>query len=124
MTCAVGKRKASIEALLYKERATFYRFATPDETDRGQASPLPDVVVLAGVKCRIGSSRQTANEGDNGNQIRSKVRVSLFMSPDVARPDDAEYVIITTQNDRRLEVSGSNPTTDMLELRIDCLEDR
>jgi hypothetical protein len=120
----LAKQRAHIERRQMPDLATFYRAATPTAADRGQASSGADVIVLADVKCRIGSLGQSASEGVDAGQVQSKMRVDIFIPATTVRPSDAEYVLITTQSNRRIEISGSVWVSENRTLKINGLEDR
>jgi hypothetical protein len=118
------KMRTRLQSRTMTDLCTFYSPAPPDAGDKGEASADADVAGASAVPCRVGSTQQGAGEGDRGGQVRSKLRVDLFVPAGTAVPANAGYVIITSQNNRRLEISGTVIVSDKLTLKIECWEDK
>lgn len=106
------------------DRVTFYRPPTRTKADKGEAASGADVAVASAIPCRVGSSQQNSSEGETAGQVKGKMRVDLFVPYDTTRPANGWYAVVTTQGDRRLEITGSVLVSDNLALKIECLESR
>lgn len=120
----LAKQRAHIERRQMPDLCDFYQIAEAGLDDRGEASVDPDEVVLSGVACRVGSTQQTSSESEAGGQTRAKQKINVFVPADTERPDNAGYVIVTTQNDRRIEITDSVWVSEGQVLKIEGVEDR
>jgi hypothetical protein len=102
-----------------KDLCTFYRLAASDAGDYGQASSDPDTVVASDIPCRVAYLQGQSMENTATGQVMSEVRGKLFIPYDATWPSPADYVVITTQNNRRLEVRGIIWVTEQFTAEID-----
>jgi hypothetical protein len=88
--------------------------------DRGNA-PTTSTTFAADVPCRVGTTQQAASEGEVAGQIKSRVRGSVYIPYDSALPNAGMWVVITSQNNRRGEIVGVRPVSNMLGLLLEVL---
>lgn len=117
----LARRRARLEARSMNDLCTFYELADPDGGDFGQASTDPDTVVAADIPCRVAYLQGMSNENAGAGQIQSGVRGKLFISYTATWPGPADYAVITTQANRRLEIGGVIVVTEQFALEIDFI---
>jgi hypothetical protein len=118
----LAEARADYAAAMFTDLCTFMKVADRGIGDRGEAGTGVDVVVAAAIPCRIASTQQSAAESVAGGQVTAKVKVAVFVPHDTARPAEANYLIVTTQGNRRIEVSGSVWVSENLALKIEGWE--
>jgi hypothetical protein len=124
-SCTLIRARELTESKL-TDTCTIYAPPVATFANKGEApdADYPDdwTEFATDVPCRVSETRMTGRESEGITKMQSAKPYDIYLPSSTARPSAKYRIRVTSQGNRDFEIVHPVKTTDMVLLRIECVE--